>query len=282
MNVEAPVFDFTDYRSFLKTHFMRRREKKREFSLRLWSQKLGMNGPSALSMILNGTRHPGAELLDRLIDYFRFSNQETKYFKYLVKLAKVNGNGEKTAFVLKELQKLHPEKEFRLLDASIFDAMSNWYYFALRELIATKDFKEDYNWISKRLNRKVPPTEIKRVIEKMLGLGILKRSKNGKLFQADEQVTTTTDIASEALKQFHHQMMNLAQESLRGVLPDHREITGATLNIDPKKIDVAKKLIREFRISFSKLVGEHYGEEVYQLNIQFFPLTKLQNKEDVK
>lgn len=281
MQVAISVFDFTDYRNFLKSFVQRAQENKREFSLRLWARKLGFQGPSGLSMILNGSRHPGGELLDRFIDYFHFTQQETKYFKSLVRLAKADGNAEKRAALFKELQKFHPKKEFRLLDADVFDAMANWYTFALRELVATKDFKEDYQWISKRLNKKVSSIEIKKALKKMLDLCLLKRSeKEIKLLQADEEVTTTTDIASEALKQFHHQMMTRAQESLREVPVELREITGVTLNMNPSKMEQAKKLIREFRISFAKLMGESSAEEVYQLNIQFFPLTNLKKEQN--
>jgi uncharacterized protein (TIGR02147 family) len=278
MQTDNSVFDFTDYRNFLKSYLQRTREKKKEFSLRLWARKLNLNGPSNLSMILTGSRHPGGDFTDRLIDYFRFSQQEEKYFKGLIKLAKATGDSEKTALLFKELKKLHPKKEFRLLDADVFDVMANWYYFAIRELVATKSFKEDHSWISKRLQGKVSVIEVKRALEKMLEFNILKRSgKNGKFMQTEEEITTSTDIVSEALKQFHYQMMTLAQESLRKIPLEMREITGVTLNVNPSKLEQAKKLIREFRMSFSKIIGEeNSGEEVFQLNIQFFPLTELQ------
>ena len=165
------------------------------------------------------------------------------------------------------------KKELHLLETDTFDAISNWYFFAIRELTQIKGFKEDYRWISERLGKKITPQEAKKAIETMVRLHLLKRSKEGSLEQTQEQVTTTVDISSEALKQFHHEMMTLADQSLRNVPVEKREMTSVTLNIDPQKMKKVKELIREFRIRFTDLMEENPGKETYQLNIQFFPLT---------
>jgi len=271
------VFDYTDYRSFVSSFFKEKKNDNPNFSLRLWAPKLGLKGPSALSMVLNGQRHPGSELTDQFVEFFRFSSQQAKYFRLLVRLAKVNGDEKKRIELLKELQKIHPKNNFYLLDGDMFDSISNWYFFAIRELVQLEDFKEDYSWISKRLNKAISPQEAKRAITVMLRLGLLKQGTNKKLVQADNQITTTSDIGSEALKQFHEEMITLARQSIRTVPVYEREITSVTLNISPIKMKEAKELIREFRIRFTDLIEESPGKETYQLNVQFFPLTNLKN-----
>src|SRR3989338_1332544 len=266
---EISVFDFTDYRNFLSSYLKFKKEQNKKFSLRLWAMKLNLKSPSALTMILKGERQAGAGLTDQFIDYFNFTHSQATYFKSLVKLSKCNGDERKRIELLKTLQNVHPKKELHLLETDTFDAISNWYFFAIRELTQIKGFKEDYRWISERLGKKITPQEAKKAIETMVRLHLLKRSKEGSLEQTQEQVTTTVDISSEALKQFHHEMMTLADQSLRNVPVEKREMTSVTLNIDPQKMKKVKELIREFRIRFTDLMEENPGKETYQLNIQF-------------
>ena len=51
-----------------------------------------------------------------------------------------------------------------------------------------------------------------------------------------------------------------------------------TLAIDPEKIPEAKLIIREFRKKMGSLLNSGTKREVYQLGIQFYPVTKVQNQ----
>ena len=48
--------------------------------------------------------------------------------------------------------------------------------------------------------------------------------------------------------------------------------TGMTMAIDPGKVDLAKQLISEFNRKMCELMGSAEKSEVYELNINFFPV----------
>jgi uncharacterized protein (TIGR02147 family) len=58
-----------------------------------------------------------------------------------------------------------------------------------------------------------------------------------------------------------------------------RDFSSLTLVIDPQKINEAKQVIKEFRKKMTSLSMQDNPQEVYQLAIQFFPLTKPEIKE---
>ena len=275
----SSVFEYTDYRNFVSTFLKEKKRQNKNFSMRLWTSKLGLKSPSALSMVLSGQRHPGEEFTDELVNFFRFTSHQAKYFRLLVKLAKVNGDEKKRIKILTELEKTNPRRNFHLLEADIFEAVSNWYFFVIREMVQLKDFKENGSWISGKLNKAITPKEVKRAISIMLRLGLLKREKNNQLIQTNHQITTSADVPSEVLKQFHEEMILLGQQSIRKIPLKQREVTSVTLNMNPEKMIQAKELIREFRIKFTELIEENPGTETYQFNIQFFPLTNLNQEE---
>jgi hypothetical protein len=55
---------------------------------------------------------------------------------------------------------------------------------------------------------------------------------------------------------------------------NERLITGFTMACDPTKIDVAKRAIFDFLSELSEQLSAERCTEVYQCNIQLFPLTK--------
>ena len=175
---------------------------------------------------------------------------------------------------MEKMSKQCPHGTFRLLDDKTFRMVSHWYYFALREMVRLDHFLEDPKWISKKFQFKVVPREIKNALNILLGNGFLKRDKQGKLHAAEGRMSTTDDIASEAIKRYHEQMLDNSKEALRGVDVQEREFTGSSLVFKTDHLAEAKKHIREFKQGFSKLFEEDKGDAVYQIQIQFFPLTK--------
>jgi hypothetical protein len=52
-----------------------------------------------------------------------------------------------------------------------------------------------------------------------------------------------------------------------------RDFSSIMLAIDPEKLPEAKTIIREFRQKMASLLKHGHRSEVYQLAIQFYPLT---------
>ena len=81
-------------------------------------------------------------------------------------------------------------------------------------------------------------------------------------------------MPSEGLKRFHEQMIEHAKSAIREVPVEERQICGMTLTVKKEDLKEAKEVIRHFMDRFSSRVDQKLGEQVYQLNVQFFPLTK--------
>jgi uncharacterized protein (TIGR02147 family) len=272
MNI-VDVYNYSNYKTFLKTYFEEKKKTNSNFSLRVWARMLNLGGPSTLSMILNGVRHPGINLLDKLNQYFNFSEPRRHYFELLVRLAKAN-NGN-AIHIMERLKEIHPDKSFHMLDTETFNVISKWYFYAIREMIHLADFREDYEWITKKLGGKIKPKDAEYAINTMLKVGVLERDlQTKKLVISKKRITTTQDIASEAIKRFHLQMIDRAKESIREVPVEERDNSASTLTINKSKIKDAKQLITHFSRELCKLLEAEKGNATYQLNIQFFPLTK--------
>lgn len=98
------VLKYQDYRMFLADYNRARSERKRGWSLSVWTRQLGLSHASALSMILNRKRHIGESLQDSLCTYFEFNESEKKHFANLVKYEKSIENSNVRVMLLNRIE----------------------------------------------------------------------------------------------------------------------------------------------------------------------------------
>jgi uncharacterized protein (TIGR02147 family) len=102
-------------------------------------------------------------------------------------------------------------------------------------------------------------------------LKFLERDKDGHLKLASQDpIIAIEEIPSAAGRKHHIEQMDLAKEALQRQPMQDREFSCLTLRVSRKKLPEAKKAIREFRDKFDKDFFDDAGEDVCQLNVQFF------------
>ncbi len=274
LEVAIKVKQFTDYRSFLFAYIQEAKARNPQWTYGSWSKRLGLKNTSSITKIIQGERNPGSEITEKLINYFRFSGRDAQYFRDLVTLKKMEGNTRMSSLLLEKMGKEHPNGTLKILDDRTFRVISNWFYLPIREMTRMKDFQNDSTWIASKLRFAVPTQDVKQAIKVLKSLGLLINDSKGKLKVAQGRLDTSNDLASEAIKKYHEQMIENAKASVRLVSVESREITGATLVMNSAHLPKAKELIREFRKKFSELFEEELGDSVYQIQVQLFPLTK--------
>jgi uncharacterized protein (TIGR02147 family) len=275
MELKPSVFEYGDYRAFLNDHFLKSKVKKKTWSYGAWARQLGLKSSSTLIMILNGGRNPGPKLVQKLANQMKLKGAEVSYFEDLVRLSKVKNDQSLRVLLMERLKERHPKKHFQFLDAATFKAISSWHFYALREMVELPSFREDPEWISKILRFHVSPGEVQNAIEILVDKKLLKRTSAGKLTTSSTALDSGTDIANEGLKRFHEQMLDNARTSIRKCEVSDRDITGLTVALPHKNIARAKSMIRKFEEDFMSLLGSEPGEDIYQLEVAFFPLTKI-------
>jgi uncharacterized protein (TIGR02147 family) len=273
------VFDYSSYRTYLRDYLENKRRERKSFSYGVWARQLGLKSPSTLIMILNGQRNPGPNLIDELVRHFDFKNADEKYFRDLVKLDKVRSDVQQSLEILKGLQERNPRRGFKILDHQTFLSISNWYYYAIREIVGLKNFVEDDKWIAEKLRFGIGVRQVREAIETMTTLGLLRRDTNGKLISTYDHVDTPTDLKDEGLKRYHEQILDNAKASIRSVDPADREISGVTFAMDRESVLKAKEAIRRFQVELCELLEKKSGEAVYHLEIAFLPLTEFDKAE---
>ncbi|MBL7669709.1 MAG: DUF4423 domain-containing protein [Bdellovibrionaceae bacterium] len=278
------ILVYSDYRRFLRDHAKWKRRENARWSIGVWARTLKLGATTSLTMVLNGQRNPGPSITNRLIEYFNFKAQEREYFLDLVEIAKVRQAGPTDdhlrSLLASDLKKLRLENQSKklnqskLVDQRTFLKISSWRCYVIRQMTLLENVFHDPASIAASMIFSTSPAEIEEAINSLLKVGLLRKSKEGRLRRVSKFVKTENDVADEGLKRFHEEMIGHALKAVRKIDVKEREITGLTLAIKRSQIGEAKELIRRFVREFEKLGGQNGADQVSQLNVQFFPITK--------
>jgi len=230
------------YRDCLEQELKRRYQDNPHYSLRSFAKYLELE-PSLLSKLLRGTRRITPKMINRLSKKVKVLDQTP----------------DRT-------------EEFKALDIDIFQAISQWYHWAILEMVLIDDKRLTPAIIARKLN--ILYSEAKAAMERLVRLHLLTRLESGRWMTTSHTIQLHGDT-SLAQKQLQHEYLRMAQRALDEVSIKERDQSGMTMAIDRKDLPLAQEFIKEFRRKFCHLLQyKKKKDAVYQLMISFFPLTK--------
>lgn len=270
--LQVEIFDYLDYREFLRDAYRDLKTRQRGFSYRVFAKRAGMSSPNFLKLVIDGQRNLTAQSVERFAGALGLNPRETAFFRELVGFAQAASAAQKNEHY-ERIGKFRKHTSVRRLERDMFAYLSHWYYPAIRELVTCESFREDPEWISAQLRPAVPPARVKEAIDTLLQLGVLERDQSGTLKQGEPLLSTGPEVRSLAVGNFHRQMMERAAESIELCDREHREISGVTVALSQQRFEMFKQKIHALRAELLELsAAETAPTRVVQFNFQAFPL----------
>ncbi|MCC6278446.1 MAG: TIGR02147 family protein [Oligoflexia bacterium] len=285
MITKAPVrvFDYEDYRSFLKDAYMKLKSAPGGFSFRAFSRAAGFTSPNFIKLVMDGQRNLSQLSIERCAQSLAMTGEETQFFRHLVLFCQATTSGEKQ-FHAEQLLRSKSYRNIHPLREQQFNYFRHWYFVAIRELVGLKGFQEDPNWIAKRVQPNIAPADAKKALDELIELGLIGRDPStGKLFQTHQNIATQDEVTSASIAQFHKEMLQKAGESIDRFTRDKREISSVTVGISARTAKTVKEMVQRFRKEVMEVMAQDPSPTVvYQLNFQLFPLTDDAEDGDLK
>lgn len=270
------IFEYEDYRLFLRDLYLYLKEVQRGFSHRFFSKKAGFASPNMLKLVIDRTRNVTSKTFPKFVRGLKMTPQEADFFSILVNFNQATSEDEKTE-AFREMTKNRKFRKIHELSREIFRFYAQWFHIVIREMIDLKNFQSDPGWISQHLHPHVSKEEVKRALKLLLKLKLIKKNREERyLERTDPIIATTPEVNSLAIVHFHQSMMGLASQSLSTVPAEERDITAATLGLRINDLPRIKKKIETFRknlLAESEAIADK-PDRIYQLNIQLFPVTE--------
>ncbi len=154
--------------------------------------------------------------------------------------------------------------------------LGKWYYIAILELINCSNFIEDISFLANKLN--ISNDQTREALLVLENEKAIIRDEKGNLIKSENYLRIPTIKTSELIREFHLQMIDQATQELKSKTSDNdycrRLISGITFTANPDLFEECKKEIENAIHQVSSKFSRGNCTEVYQLNVQLFPLTK--------
>lgn len=273
------VFEYDDYRQFLKDYFNQQKKLRASFSHRFFAQRAGLSSPSFYLDVVKGKFNLTMKTLPRMIKGLKLQGKAARFFENLVWFNQTKDTSEREKYFQKIVALRKSSKLFRL-NKKHYSYFNHYYYAIIRELAVFSDWNNDIKKLASMLNPPISPHEAQNALDCLLDLGLLIKTKRGK-YEQQQAGITTSQIPVSILKAARRDFIELSKRASDTMGPDKRYIAHTTLSMSKKSLKKATQIMDEARAKIVELaLNDDKVEQVQELIFQLFPVSSEIGKGD--
>ena len=266
------IFDYSDYRKFLREFYEVEKSLDPTFSYRVFATAVDMDA-SLLLKILQGKRHVSPKCIESFVQFFRFK----EYFREMVAYGKAK-NDEQVCRHFETLQKMRP-LACRELDEARYRYFQQWFYPMIRSALDVFDYRgpQDAASLGDSCVPKLTATQVQGAVDALLQLGLAQKRKDGRIVPTEAHIKTKERWFSASISEYQQNIADLARRSIAETPREERDISTLTMALDSSQIEKIREILAATRKSIVNVVNampSKICDSVYQLNFQLFPMMK--------
>jgi uncharacterized protein (TIGR02147 family) len=266
------LFEYTDYRAFLKDWYRHRQQSDGKLSYRRLAADIGFKSPGHFSLIVNNKANLSLKILDRFIRYLGLNKKESEFFQTLVLYNQAKGLEDKTRYFDRLLS--FRQNRFRSISAAQYEFYEKWYYSAVREVLAVHVFKGDFRALGKAIEPAITAEEARKAIETLKRLGMINRDAQGAWHRVDPVLSSGTETPTVAVQSLLVQSLDLAKHALDSIPREERILSTATVSVSQKTYEEIREEVRAFRKRILEAAQKDpKPDRIYQFQFHVFPLS---------
>lgn len=271
------IFDYNNYREFLKDHYEEQKSKKTGFTYARFSKEAGIASPNYYKLVMDGQKNLTPANIIRFTLALKLQDQQRDYFEALVHWNQADSTVEGDYYVEKIKRLRETESgglSRRLLQEYEFEFLSSWAYHAIMLLPRLRSFRESPRWISKQLYGMVSESEAAAILLRLEALGLIHRDKSGRLRQTHKRVRTLPELKRESVQAFYAGLLQRASKAFSVESPENREFGAYMVGLSKKQLPEMKKKVRAFLNDLNEWAMQNEDpEQIYALVFSGFPLS---------
>jgi len=278
MNINKEIFNYSDFRIFLKEFYSQKKTSSDRFTFSLFAEMTGFSSPSFLKLVMQGKKNLTSQSIQKIVSGLHLKKKQADYFNELVlfnQATSLEAKGKHLDTINKFRKKNRPEK----LLPEEFGYLSKWYHCIVREMVDLPGFIDDPHWIAKKILFSIDPSDVAASLSFLENKGFIGRNEKGKLVKKDKTLATgeigEQEMLNTIVRAFHKTMVHFAEESLSERHKTERNTSNTTLSLSEKGYEMAIKRIEQMRLELLEIAkADSHANRVYQVNVNLFPLTK--------
>lgn len=267
-----PIIKYNDYRAYM-ADFYEERKKNSAFTWREFAKIAGFTSPSYLKLVCDGKSSLSRVTINRVAAAMGLIGYEIDYFEAMVNFGNAQKDDVKKAY-LDRMMAISVANKIRVVDEDAFEYYDSWKNPVVRELAPMMPGAMPGD-IAKACTQEISALEVRKSLRFLEKAGFLKQTAENVYEQTEKAVSGSKEALPLAIRMMHREMGRLGIESIDQFGSAERNVTGVTLGVNRegyeeivKELDACRKKI----ISIAARCGTL--DQVYRLNLQFFPLSK--------
>lgn len=272
------VFEYTGYRQYI-ADFYAERKVKSAFTWREFARMAGFSSSVHLKYVSEGRFNLGEDAVERVAKAMGLGGNRLEYFRAMVEFDHaVTDNIKKEIF--DRMLSIAKQSNAKVIEGDAFRYFDSWKNPVLRELAPAMPGAKPLA-LAHACRPKISAAEVSESLNFLVKANLLSKDADGNYVQTDKYVTAgPMAAASVAVRGLHRQMGEIALDAIEGVPQNERHFSGVTLGITRSAYDEIVAVINDCRRKIIEIATrDDATDEVYRLNMQFFPMT---NKQGLK
>ena len=256
-----------DSRHYLQFEFDARKKRRPHYSLRAFARDLELS-PSALSEYLSGKLVFSEERVLQVSKKIQLKSAQIEHWIDLIRMEGASSKADREVAAAKVRARATQEKGTIALD--LFKTISDWYHFALLELIDINEKYQDHKAAASALGLDVKT--VKEAWDRLIQVGLAEK-KDG-LYKASSLATfVVEDIPSAALQNFHAGLMSKALFAQEEQPTEKREFVSIVFSFKQDDLKAIKDEVYKFQVDLTTRYAQKKSKDsVYCISTQLFDL----------
>lgn len=281
------IFTYTDYRKYLSDFYLEQKKVNNAFSYRFFSRKAGINSVGLYRDVVEGRQKLGRALIMKFSTAIGHSRKEAEYFENMVLFNEAKTNEERKLFFERMISS--QGLKGKIIDTTRYEYYQKWYYSAVRALVSIGRFRYDeksFRKIAGILNPRIRPDKAKKALDVLTKLEFITEDSNGFFILTDTVITTGVlkpekNVNILNIVNYQKEVMDLANGAVDTFKPENINLSTLTLAVSDKTKTIIKEELAAVRSKIASLAeNDNKPDRVFQLNMQFFPLSDLCKGDD--
>lgn len=268
------IFNYTDFRRYLNDYQKVRQKSDPSFSRSHICRLLGIpQTRSYFNDVVQGKKVTPS-YVERFIEVLELDEEEALYFRLIVNLNQAETAAERKLYFEQLLPfYLVPT---RVMQKSLHQYYSQWYNGAIRALLETINFSNDYEFLANKLFPPISVSQAKEAITLLAHLSLIAKNEEGFWKVTDKSIVAAPDMSRELLTEYQTNSLQRAMEALNESHGMHKIFTTNTISLSFEGYEQLLNRIKKFKSEVRTLIHQDSttADKVYQLNMQLFPIAK--------
>ena len=268
------LFEYTDYRHYLRDYYKYKKTQKKSFSHRFFEERLRISN-GYFSRILRGEKKITDALIVRFTQLLKLSKKEADYFENMVKFTQAQDSQSRSFYYKRMLERVR--NKISPITREQYELFQEPHHAAVHALVHLLPIgpQSDLSRLGVLLTPAVTPAKLRSSLALLERLGLIAQGDAGVYTVVKNQLSTGNNPSDVTLRTFIHESLAIAQRMLSTVPEAQRSVALMTVSVSSSAYEKIVEVLANARAEINSIIAQDEGmDRIYQVGTYVVPISR--------